>query len=493
MEYNLKDMNMQEQERVYTVNEVNRLADSILRHTVVWVEGEVCDLRLGYEGFGFFSLRDEQAVLPCVIFGDALRRLDFELVEGGSVLARGNLGVYAKRGQFRLNVLEAEESGEGRLKREYLRLFKRLSEEGLFAEELKRPLPPIPFNIGLVTSLEGAAVRDLVTNIRKRFPPAHIYIRSVRVQGEGAEEEIAQALRLFNSTTDRFPVEVIVLARGGGSLEDLHPFNTEVVARALRDSRIPVVTGIGHEPDYTIADYAADLRASTPTGAAQSVVPVLHDLTGQLSRNQERLGQSLKRRLERVEGEVGRIGTRRCFAGPDALLFPAYQHLEESHASLRRTWQQRLEGARQNLGAFRLRLLGFGRERRDLPLRLGYSQDRLRRAEKELMARCERQVGDARVLLPSRARQSLGGQADRWRSTALRLDALSPLRVLSRGYAIAYPEGSRVPLRDASLTQAGWRLEVQLLRGRLKCEVEEVLTGEFAAVEEVPTRLEDDH
>ena len=458
----------------------------MLRGTVLWVEGEVCDLRLGYEGFGFFSLRDEQAVLPCVIFGDALRRLDFEMAEGSSVLARGNLGVYAKRGQFRLNVSEAEESGEGRLKREFMRLFKRLSEEGLFAGELKRPLPPIPFHVGLVTSLEGAALRDLVTNIRKRFPPARVYVRGVRVQGEGAEYEIAEALRFFNSLGPGFPVEVIVLARGGGSLEDLHPFNTEEVARALRASRIPVVTGIGHEPDYTIADYAADLRASTPTGAAQAVVPVLSELLGGLSAGEARLSRSLDRRLERAGGELRRLEASRCLSGPDALLFPASQRLEEAHGALRRDLGTRLERASQELRAYRLRLLGFGRERRELPARLHFLQERLRGSAAALAGRYEREAGNARQRLLSDMLKAQGARVEGWRMAAARLDALSPLRVLSRGYAIAYPEGSRVPLRDAARARVGQALDLQLERGRLKCEIREVLSGGFAAVEEVP-------
>ena len=399
------------------------------------------------------------------------------------MLVRGNLGVYAKRGQFRLNVLEAEESGEGRLKREFLRLFKRLSEEGLFADELKRPIPPISFNIGLVTSLEGAAVRDLVTNIRKRFPPAHIYIRGVRVQGEGAEDDIAEALRFFNDVSGRFPVEVIVLARGGGSLEDLHPFNTEVVARALRASRIPVVTGIGHEPDYTIADYAADLRASTPTGAAQVVAPLMSGLLERLEGTGQRLNQAMNRRLERAESETRRMETRRCYSGPDALLFPAGQRLEEAHAAVRQAWRQRWDQARQGLAACRLQLLGLGRERRELPLRLRYTAERLERAERELLARLARQLSGVDSLMPSRTRQALAARAERWRSAALRLDALSPLRTLSRGYAIVYPEGSRVPLRDTARAAVGSRLEVQLARGRLKCAVEEILKEEFVAVE----------
>lgn len=473
-------------ERVYSVNEANKLADALLRGTVLWVEGEACDVRLGYEGFGFFSLRDEQAVLPCVIFGEALRRLDFRLAEGVSVLARGSLGVYAKRGQFRLNVLEAEESGEGRLKREFARLFKRLSEEGLFAEGLKRPLPPTPFHIGLVTSLEGAALRDLVTNIHRRFPPARVYVRGVRVQGEGAENEIAAALGFLNSLGPDFPVEVIVLARGGGSLEDLQPFNTEVVARALRASRIPVVTGIGHEPDYTIADYAADLRASTPTGAAQAVVPVCSELLGGLVAGEARLSRALDRRLERAAGEVRRLEAGRHFTGPDALLFASSQRLEEAHGDLRRGVEAELERAAQELRAHRLRLLGLGRERRELPARLRFLAERLRASAAALAAAYEREAGSARQRLLAGMRRCQDGRVERWRVTAARLEALSPLRVLARGYAIAYPEGSRTPLRDAARAREGQRLQLRLQRGGLKCEVKEVLTGGLEAAEEVP-------
>jgi exodeoxyribonuclease VII large subunit len=477
---------MSGQERVFTVSEVNRMADGLLKDLFLWVEGEVCDLRMGYEGFGFFGLRDEHAYLPCVIFGEALRRLDFKLSEGAAILARGSLGIYAKRGQFRLNVLEAEESGEGRLRREFQALFEKLSREGLFSQELKRPLPEIPFRIGLVTSPEGAALHDVLTTINRRFPAARVFLRGARVQGEGAEEDIARALDFFNRAASLYPVEVIILARGGGSLEDLHPFNTEAVARAIRLSTIPVITGVGHEPDYTIADFAADHRAATPTAAAQVAVPVMSEILGRLEAGRRRLEQALDRRVEREERRLGHLAARRVFSSPDPLLFPAFQGLEDAHAGLRQAMWERLRSAGSELREKLMRLRGLGRERRDLPLRLRLAAERIKRSAVSGMAGCERELAEGRGRLERAVVRRVERGVEAWKSEALRLEGLSPLRPLRRGYAIACPEGSRRPLKEYGEVAPGARLELRLYRGMLRCVVQEAEEGEAALLPELP-------
>lgn len=475
------------QQRVLTVTEVNRLADGLLRDVTLWVEGEVYDLRSGYQGFGFFSLRDQESSLQCVAFRDFWNRISAWLKEGITVLAWGSLGIYAKRGQFRLNVYEAEESGVGKLRREFQLLFEKLSQEGLFAEELKKPLPPVAFRIGLVTSPEGAVLHDVLTTLQRRFPAARVFLRGARVQGEGAEEEIAEALRFFNEVAASFPVEVIILARGGGSLEDLHPFNTEVVARAIRASRIPVVCGVGHEPDYTIADFAADLRAATPTAAAQAVVPQMEDLLKGLRSTATRLERAVSRRLERVASEMDRLAGRRVLSDADALLFSAYQELEEAHASLLRVMRGRLEKWGRELEEIGNRLVGLSRERRELPLRLQMWEEGVKRSARGQLARMEEGLSRRRERLERLLLRGMERREESWKRQALRVEGLSPLRPLARGYSIAYLEESRKPLRDYREVPEGGRLRLQLFRGLLRCAVEGGEAGEEAALPEVPS------
>lgn len=469
---------LKSEDYIYSVSEVNRLAHNRLQDIELWVEGEVCDLRLGYEEFGFFNLRDDQAILSCVVFGEVLRSISGVLVEGLSLLVRGTLGIYVKRGQFRLNVLEAEESGEGRLRREFLKLFNKLSEEGLFSDEVKKPLPGIPLHIGLITSPEGAAMRDVIVNIKRRFPPARVYLRGVRVQGEGAVEEIVGAIGFFNRIVPEIPVEVIILARGGGSLDDLHPFNTEEVARAIRASKLPVITGIGHEKDFTIADFASDFRASTPTGAAQKAVPLLEELLERIDETRKRLENALVRKLERVERELGHFLRLRVFQNPESILLDQLQAWEESNAQLREIWMRNLRRAEHQLQLLGLRLFNYSRENRELPLRINFYQERIKRAGEDLLLRAkqeEEKLGERLCASPGRLIDSLDGK---WRMILAKLDSLSPLRVLSRGYAIVFPRDGGKPLRDVREARLGAEVDVQLFIGKMRCEIEAILNEE---------------
>ncbi len=475
------------QQKVFSVSEVNRLADGRLKGLAIWVEGEVCELRTGYEGFGFFSLRDQEASLQCVAFGDAWHRMKGWLREGTTVLARGELGIYVKRGQYRMNVAEAEESGEGKLRREFQLLFEKLSREGLFAQELKKPLPPFSFRIGLITSPEGAALHDVLTTLRRRFPAARVYLRGARVQGEGAEEDLAAALRFFNDVSPYFPVDVIILARGGGSLEDLHPFNTEMLARAIRASRIPVVSGVGHEPDYTIADFAADLRAATPTAAAQAVAPLQADLLKGLADTGRRLDRALSRRMERVERELARLSEKRSLSCADALLFPASQELEEAHTALLRAVRGCLERWERRVEERRGRLVNRGRERRELPLRLRMLAENVGRSERMRLERLELDLSRRGGSLAAQALRALERKVECWKRKALRLEGLSPLRPLARGYSIAYLEGMSRPLKDFREASSGKRLLLRLYRGTLRCSVEGGEEEKEAAIMEVPS------
>jgi len=244
--------------------------DSVLQD--VWVKGEVSNHTLASSGHAYFVLKDERAVLNCVMFREAVVRLRFRIEDGLKLLVRGTIDVYAPRGSYNLKVREVRPEGLGALHLAFEQLKKKLGAEGLFDEKLKRPLPVLPRAVGVVSSPTGAVIQDIRNILLGRFPNAHILLAPAKVQGEGAAREIVAAIELLNSLGEDGP-EVIIVARGGGSLEDLWAFNEEAVARAIRASRIPVVSAVGHETDYTIADFAADRRAPTPSKAAEMVMP----------------------------------------------------------------------------------------------------------------------------------------------------------------------------------------------------------------------------
>lgn len=466
-------MKCAEEERIYTVGEANRLADNMLQGLLVWVEGEVSNLR-PYPNYTFFSLSDSEASMSCIIFRDAMREYACDLREGMGVLVRGRLGVYVRRGQFRLNVVEIQESGEGRLRREFLLLMRKLSGEGLFDEEIKKPLPAYPDTVGLITSLEGAAVRDVVTNCSRRFAASRLVVRGVRVQGEEAAGDIVAAIELFNRA---FPVDVLILARGGGSLEDLRPFNCEEVARAIRDSSIAVVTGVGHEPDITLADLAADLRASTPTGAAEAVVPAAAQVLSLLREREVSMAAGLRRRMHHLERGLGSLEMKRYFTDPDAIVGQALQRLADGEERLISATLQSVQAREREIETVALSLARYPREYRELPRRIDAAAGKLAAAASTWFRlrgmEPERRWRELRSnVMAMRAREE-----GRLRTAASRLEALSPLAVLARGYAIATRAGEARPLMDGSEVVEGDMVDVRLHRGSLRCEVREVDRG----------------
>jgi len=461
-----------EEERIYSVGEVNRLADGLLQGVVLWVEGEVSNLR-PYPNYTFFNLADEEASLSCIIFRDALAGMDCELREGMSLLARGRLGIYVRRGQFRLRVLEACESGEGRLRREFLLLMRKLAAEGLFDEALKRPLPPYPETVGLITSLEGAAVSDVARNLTRRFPGTRLLIRGVRVQGDEAVGDIVSAIDLFNRAR---AAEVLILARGGGSLEDLQPFNSEEVVRAIRGSSIPVVTGVGHEPDITLSDLAADFRASTPTGAAEAVVPSRDEVLVLLRQRELAMASGLRHGLHRLERRLGSQSARRPFSDPAMLVGQAAQRLAEGEAELVSTGRTSLERRGRAVEAAALSLARFPREYRALPSRIEEAERKLTVSLRSWMRWREADPAMRARELKAAVTELLSHSDGRLRLAGSRLDALSPLAVLSRGYAIVTREGEAKPLTDSAAVAVGDGLDIRLHRGRIRGEVREVET-----------------
>jgi exodeoxyribonuclease VII large subunit len=316
------------QEKVYSVTEITREIKSSLEQGFpsVWVEGEISNYLLHSSGHRYFTLKDENAQIKCTLWRFRGNLLQFEPADGVNVMAWGSITVYERNGQYQLDVVELVPAGVGKLQMAFQKLKEKLFGEGLFDEEHKKPLPRFPERIGVITSPTGAAIRDMVRIIRYRFPGVRIILNPVRVQGEGAAGEIAQAIREFNQYKQ---IDVMIVGRGGGSLEDLWAFNEEVVARAIFDSEIPVISAVGHEIDFTISDFVADARAPTPSAAAQMVVPERDALLEQIDKSTGKLATTLfsligrlKQRLKSVEESYG-------FRRPSDIITQRSQKLDE--------------------------------------------------------------------------------------------------------------------------------------------------------------------
>src|SRR5215203_3702667 len=357
--------------RVFTVTELTVGVRDLLeeRFSEIWVEGELSNCKTWNTGHLFFTLKDDRTQIKGVIFRSALRYLKFKPEDGLHVVARGRLGVYEPKGEYQIVCEHMEPQGLGALQLAFEQLKKRLQGEGLFDPARKRPLPALPRKIGVVTSLDGAAIRDIIKVLRRRYANAHLIIRPVRVQGEGAALEIARGLRAIG----RVPgVDVIIVARGGGSIEDLWAFNEEIVARAIALSPVPVISAVGHETDVTIADFVADLRAPTPSAAAEMVVAAKDDFCSRIERLNGRLRAAARADLQRRRNAVHVLASRRGLAGFHARLAMRGRHAAELTHQFRSAMRQAIETRARGYRALRQRL-----EQRDLARRLAAMKGRL--------------------------------------------------------------------------------------------------------------------
>ena len=397
-------------EEILSVTELNSFVRSRLENdpalAQIAVLGEVSGYKM-YPGSGYhyFSLKDKKCVVSCVITRMNARRLRFLPQEGMSFILLGSVTLYEPQGKYQLSVTEVLPAGSGDLEAEFERLRAKLEAEGLFDPERKKPLPLYPARVGVVTSESGAVIHDIIRTLGKRWPAAKILLLPVPVQGEAAPGEIVRAIRYAN----RWKVaDVLIVGRGGGSREDLWAFNDEGVARAIADSEIPVISAVGHRPDVTIADYAADVSAHTPTDAAEIAGPNAADVASQLGQSALRLRRAMETRIALYRRRVRELSERPVLADPGTIL------------------------------DMRRQMLDLQTER-----------------------------------FLSAAARSNSARRDAFTALAAKLDALSPLRVLSRGYAVAEKDG--VPLRRTGEARPGDRIELRLSDGRLGCTVEEVM------------------
>jgi exodeoxyribonuclease VII large subunit len=328
-------MNARAERDIYTVGRLNAEARMLLESGLpaLWVEGEISNFSCPSSGHWYFTLKDRNAQIRCAMFRSANMRVGFRPKDGQHLVVRGRVSLYEPRGDYQLIAEAMEDAGEGALRREFERLKARLQAEGLFDAGLKRPLPAMPRRIAVVTSPSGAAVRDVLHILARRFPPAAVLVVPTPVQGAAATASIVAALELASSRAD---VDVIILARGGGSIEDLWCFNDEQVARAIRRSRVPVVSGVGHEIDFTIADFAADVRAPTPSGAAELVVPERRALLATLAKDATRLRRCAVHLLSRLGDRYAALSQRLARAHPGNRLQQQAQRLDELDLRMRR-------------------------------------------------------------------------------------------------------------------------------------------------------------
>jgi exodeoxyribonuclease VII large subunit len=444
-----------EHRRVLTVGELNALVQDMLEEAFpsVWVEGEISNLRRYPSGHTYFTLKDASAQVAAVLFRSAMQALPFQPEDGLKVLARGTISLYAPRGTFQIIVDAMEPAGLGALQLAFEQLKARLLAEGLFEAGRKRPLPLLPRRIGIVASTAGAALRDILKVLSRRFANVEVVLAPSRVQGEGASFEIVEAIRRLNRLGG---VDVMILARGGGSLEDLWPFNEERVARAIAASDIPVISAVGHEVDVTIADLVADLRAPTPSAAAEMVIRSKEELLERIAGLRSRLLSAARLLVSRGRHDLEAAGAARARQAVRDRLRDLALELDDLTERLRACLDRRTTGARHLLELLRERLT---------PARLAERLLRRRAASGGL----ERLLRSSMAARMQRARDQSAGYAER-------LQALSPLAVLARGYAICRTGSSGAILKDSAAVRTGDAVRVTLHRGSLGCAVTEVST-----------------
>ena len=433
MEIEQTSLDFQPERMVLSVSEINLAIRSLLdsHFQDIWVAGEISGVKLASSGHYYFTLKDQQSQLRCVCFRNSARYLRFKPQDGIAVLARGRVDVYEPRGEYQLLVEALEPQGFGALQLAFEQLKRKLSEEGLFDSARKRPLPRLPQRIGIVTSPTGAVIRDMLQIFERRFPGLHIRLYPAQVQGEGSIEEVTAGIDWFSQSG--WP-DVVIVARGGGSLEDLWTFNEEAVARAIARSAVPVVSAVGHETDVTISDFVADMRAPTPSAAAELVIGTRREFLDRIEAARVSLARGIRFRLTDAERRLHRQGIERASALLQRSLGRRLQRMDDLDARLRRM---------------------------DLRLRLAALRRRLEAAEKEASERVR-----LRMVLVRGRLDSLSAQ----------LAHLSPLSILDRGYAIVQDESGRV-VKEAAAAPVDSTLDVRLSRGRLRATVTRSVRG----------------
>ncbi|ROQ19844.1 exodeoxyribonuclease VII large subunit [Marinimicrobium koreense] len=434
---------------IFSVSQLNRRAKQLLEThlPLIWVEGEISNFARPSSGHWYFTLKDDQAQVRCAMFRGRNQQVRFNPQQGQQVLLRARVSLYENRGDYQLIAEHMEEAGAGALQRAFEALKHKLAQEGLFDPARKRPIPALPRHIGVITSASGAAVRDILTVLQRRFPSIPVTLVPVPVQGKEAAPAIVEALSLANRSG---LFDVLILGRGGGSLEDLWPFNEEVVARAIAASDLPVISAVGHEVDVTIADFVADLRAPTPSAAAELVVPDASEWLVRFRSYEQRLTQLTRRRLQAEQQHLQHLSKR--LRHPGERLQQQSQRLDSLELRLRRVMQQRLGQARQRLDNLAAR-------------------QKAQRPEPQLR-QWQTRIEQLRQRLNRQMQQTLKQQRQRLSEAGRLLHGVSPLNTLERGYAIVHNDAGEV-IRDAAQVKPGERIRTRVAAGEILSRVEE--------------------
>jgi len=440
-----------EKRKIYSVYEItSEIKKTLDAFGIVWIQGEISNFKRHSSGHMYFALKDDRAQLKAAFFRNSNIYLKFRPEDGLEVLVRGRISVYEPRGDYQIIVELMEPVGVGSLQLAFEQLKEKLRKEGLFDESHKKPLPLLPQKIGIVTSQTGAAIRDMLRVLARRNASLNVLIYPAKVQGEGAAREIADGIRFLNTRSD---IDVIIAGRGGGSIEDLWAFNEEIVARAIFESRVPVISAVGHEVDFTISDFVADLRAPTPSAAAEMVSGAREDLMATVQSFQGRLFQSIRLGIETRRVALERLARSRAFYVAPNKIRDFQQSFDEASLLMSQAMQHKLARARQREQVALTRLI-----------KLNLSQG--------IVLRREAHANQCRSMV-----MALRGGIDRARSrlqlAAGKLNALSPLAILERGYAICRNKDGTI-LKDSDKAVVGDPVNVKLSRGGLLCRVDQI-------------------
>lgn len=446
-----QDINLEQRSEIYTVSQLNREAKLLLEghFPAVWVEGEISNFAAPHSGHWYFSLKDSGAQVRCALFRAQGRKLPFTPKDGMHVLIKARISLYENRGDFQLIAEDMEERGEGKLRRAYEVLKKKLEAAGLFQAENKKPLPLLPKQLGIITSATGAAIKDILTVLNRRFPCLPVIIYPTLVQGEQAAPMIVRAIQIANQ---RAECDVLILSRGGGSLEDLWPFNDEAVAHAIYNSAIPLISGVGHEVDFTIADFVADIRAPTPSAAAEIITPDKADLLQILKRQSQQLLRRLRQQFSNYQQQLHFQEKHLYQQHPKRRLLEKMQHLDLCELNLVQLQQRRLAQYQNQIKNLNINLYTHTPR-----FKINTLQHQMNLFQQQLKNK---------ISLACQQRQTSLANA------AAKLDGLSPLSTLKRGYAIATKQGSQQIVRRAKELSKGDHIQVRLMEGAINCVVE---------------------
>ena len=433
--------------QVFTVSELNRTVRQLLESTLplLWVEGEISNFARPNSGHWYLTLKDQQAQVRCAMFKNSNGRVSFKPANGVSVLVRCRVGLYEGRGDYQLIIEHMEEAGFGALQRQFDQLKAKLANESLFDQAHKQPMPTSVNHIGVVTSPTGAAFKDILAVLNRRFPSIKVTLFPTAVQGDQAAGQIVEAIANANQDGR---CDALIVGRGGGSLEDLWPFNEEVVARAVFHSKIPIISAVGHEIDFTITDFVADLRAPTPSAAAELISPNGDEMAAQLGGLQTLLSDAMSRRLQRLEQKTNDLRNR--LQHPGRKLQEQTQHLDHLDIRLKRSMQAMVQLYRHRMTLSRDRLL--------------------RQHPRDALVQKKQHMNNAVIRLSKAVGQQLRQKMNHTEQTLHLLDAVSPLKILGRGFSVLRNDNNQVVKSTASV-RPGENLRARLSDGELHVEV----------------------